>query len=47
MAIKLGVPSKGRLQDLTFDWFRTRGVELKRSGSDLEYAGAVQGVDGV
>jgi ATP phosphoribosyltransferase len=47
MAIKLGVPSKGRLQDLTFDWFRTRGVELKRSGSDREYAGAVQGVDGV
>jgi len=47
MAVKLGVPSKGRLQDLTFDWFRNRGVELTRSGSAREYAGAVQGMDGV
>lgn len=47
MTIKLGVPSKGRLQEKTFDWFQTRGVELQRSGSDREYAGAVQGVDGV
>ena len=47
MAIKLGVPSKGRLQEQTFDWFRARGVELKRSGSDREYAGAVEGAKGV
>jgi ATP phosphoribosyltransferase len=47
MAIKLGVPSKGRLQDLTFEWFRARGVELKRAGSAREYAGAVEGIDGV
>jgi len=47
MSIKLGVPSKGRLQDLTFDWFRARGVELRRSGSDREYAGAVDGITGV
>jgi len=47
MAIKLGIPSKGRLQNLTFEWFRARGVELKRSGSEREYAGAVEGVEGV
>ncbi|WP_127114522.1 ATP phosphoribosyltransferase [Shimia sediminis] len=47
MTIKLGVPSKGRLMDKTFDWFRARGVSLARTGSDREYAGAVEGVDGV
>ena len=47
MSIKLGIPSKGRLQEKTFDWFGERGVELRRSGSDREYAGAVAGVDGV
>ncbi len=31
----------------TFDWFGARGVELRRTGSDREYAGAVGGVDGV
>ncbi|MEM9579517.1 MAG: ATP phosphoribosyltransferase [Pseudomonadota bacterium] len=47
MTIKLGVPSKGRLMDKTFDWFGARGVSLSRTGSDREYAGAVHGVDGV
>lgn len=47
MSIKLGVPSKGRLMDKTFDWFGTRGVTLMRTGSDREYAGAVQGMAGV
>ncbi len=47
MTIKLGVPSKGRLMDKTFDWFKARGVVLVRTGSDREYAGAVQGIDGV
>ncbi|NOX40868.1 MAG: ATP phosphoribosyltransferase [Alphaproteobacteria bacterium] len=47
MAIKLGVPSKGRLQQSTFDWFGARGVDLARTGSDREYAGAVKGVAGV
>lgn len=45
--LKLGVPSKGRLQNDTIDWFAARGIELKRTGSDREYAGAVDGVDGV
>jgi len=47
MTIKLGVPSKGRLMEKTFDWFGERGVTLSRTGSDREYAGAVEGVDGV
>lgn len=45
--LKLGVPSKGRLMDKTFDWFGKRGVTLRKSGSDREYAGAVDGIDGV
>ncbi|SMP35792.1 ATP phosphoribosyltransferase [Shimia sagamensis] len=47
MTIKLGVPSKGRLMEKTFSWFGARGVGLSRTGSDREYAGAVDGVDGV
>ena len=47
MTIKLGVPSKGRLMEKTFDWFAARGVTLTRSGSEREYAGAVAGIDGV
>ena len=47
MTVKLGVPSKGRLMEKTFDWFGARGVTLSRTGSDREYAGAVEGVEGV
>jgi ATP phosphoribosyltransferase len=47
MTLKLGVPSKGRLMEQTFDWFGARGVTLRRAGSDREYAGAVDGADGV
>jgi len=45
--IKLGVPSKGRLMEKTFDWFGKRGVTLARVGSEREYAGQVDGVNGV
>ena len=47
MTLKLGVPSKGRLMEKTFDWFGASGVELARTGSDREYAAAVKGIDGV
>ena len=47
MTIKLGVPSKGRLMEKTFDWFGARGVTLTRTGSDREYSGAVEGIEGV
>lgn len=45
--IKLGIPSKGRLMEKTFDWFGARGITMTRTGSDREYAGAVEGVEGV
>ncbi|PIE12892.1 MAG: ATP phosphoribosyltransferase [Rhodobacterales bacterium] len=47
MTIKLGVPSKGRLMEKTFGWFGARGIALSRTGSDREYAGVVEGIDGV
>lgn len=47
MTLKLGVPSKGRLMEKTFDWFGARGVTLTRTGSDREYAAAVEGVEGL
>ncbi|MBS9715781.1 ATP phosphoribosyltransferase [Pseudohalocynthiibacter aestuariivivens] len=47
MSVKLGIPSKGRLMEKTFDWFGARGVSLRRTGSDREYAAAVDGADGV
>lgn len=47
MTLKLGVPSKGRLMEKTFDWFGARGVTLARTGSDREYAAAIEGVAGV
>lgn len=47
MTIKLGVPSKGRLMEKTFDWFGSRGVALAKTGSEREYSGVVEGVEGV
>ncbi|ETA52308.2 ATP phosphoribosyltransferase [Rhodobacteraceae bacterium PD-2] len=47
MTVKLGVPSKGRLMEKTFDWFGARGIGLARTGSDREYSGAVEGIGGV
>ena len=45
--LKLGVPSKGRLMDQTFDWFGARGLRLRRTGSEREYAGAAEGLPGL
>jgi ATP phosphoribosyltransferase len=47
MTLKLGVPSKGRLMEKAFDWFGARGLRLARSESEREYAGQVEGLDGV
>ena len=47
MTLKLGVPSKGRLMEKTFQWFEKRGVALKLTGAEREYAGSVDGVEGV
>lgn len=45
--LKLGVPSKGRLMDKTFAWFAGRGITLSRAGSERDYTGQVEGIDGV
>ena len=45
--LKLGIPSKGRLQDKTIEWFADKGISIKRTGSDREYAGLVEGMDDV
>jgi len=45
--VKIGVPSKGRLMEKTFEWFGARGLRMAKSGSDREYAGVVEGVAGV
>lgn len=44
--LKIGVPSKGRLMEKTFDWFGARGVTMRQTGNEREYSGAVEGVDG-
>lgn len=45
--LKLGVPSKGRLMEKTFAWFEARGIRLARAGSERDYAGVVEGVEGL
>jgi ATP phosphoribosyltransferase len=45
MTLRLGVPSKGRLMDKTFDWFAARGLSMRRTGSDRDYGAAVEGAD--
>lgn len=47
MSLRLGIPSKGRLMEQCADWFAARGVALRRTGAEREYAGAVEGVPGV
>ena len=47
MSVKIGVPSKGRLMEKSFDWFAERGITMKRTGAEREYSGAVEGVEGV
>ena len=44
--IRIGVPSKGRLMQDTFDWFGARGVVMRRSGADREYSGVIEGALG-
>ena len=45
MSMRLGVPSKGRLMEKTFAWFADRGVEMRRTGTEREYAAEVAGTD--
>jgi ATP phosphoribosyltransferase len=45
--IRLALPSKGRLQKEAAAWFAERGVTIARTGSEREYAGRVEGAEGV
>lgn len=45
--IRIGVPSKGRLMQDCFDWFGARGILMRRDGSDREYSGVIEGLEGV
>ncbi len=45
--VKIGVPSKGRLMQMSFDWFGLHGLRMAKTGSEREYAGVVEGMDGV
>lgn len=47
MALKLGIPSKGRLQEDTIAWFAARGITVARTGAGREYRGVVEGIEGV
>ena len=47
MTIRIGVPSKGRLMEKTFDWFGARGMVLRKAGSDRDYAAVAEGIEGV
>jgi ATP phosphoribosyltransferase len=46
MTLKIGVPSKGRLMDKTFAWFGGRGLTMRQSGSEREYSGSIDGLNG-
>lgn len=45
MTIRLGLPSKGRLMEKTFDWFGARGLSLARTGAEREYAATSEAKD--
>ncbi|MEO6301495.1 MAG: ATP phosphoribosyltransferase [Paracoccaceae bacterium] len=45
--IKIGLPSKGRLMEQSFDWFSARGLKMGKSGSEREYSGRVENAEDV
>ena len=42
--ITLAVPSKGRLEELTRDWFASKGLTITRPGGARSYLGAIEGM---
>ena len=46
-ALKLAVPSKGRLQADTIAWFAQHGIDIRPAEGGREYSGTVRGIDGV
>jgi len=47
MSVRLAIPSKGRLLEATIKWFSNRGVTLRQTGDDRQYAGAVEGAKSI
>ncbi|RED18244.1 ATP phosphoribosyltransferase [Pontivivens insulae] len=45
--MKLGLPSKGRLQADAISWFSQFRIEISRTDGGREYAGSVIGLDGI
>ncbi|MGV8853842.1 MAG: ATP phosphoribosyltransferase [Devosia sp.] len=45
--ITLAVPSKGRLEELTRDWFAAKGMTITRPGGARSYLGAIEGMPAV
>ena len=43
MSFTLAVPSKGRLEELTREWFAARGLTITRPGGARSYLGAIEG----
>ncbi|KKB08704.1 ATP phosphoribosyltransferase [Devosia chinhatensis] len=44
MTLTLAVPSKGRLEEQTRDWFADRGLTITRPGGARSYLGAIEGL---
>lgn len=47
MTLKLAIPSKGRLQQLTIDWFHGHNLFITREGHEREYRATLQGIEGI
>ena len=47
MTARVAVPSKGRLEELTRDWFARRGLTITRPGGARSYLGAIEGLPDV
>lgn len=47
MTLVLGLPSKGRLQTDTIDWFSQRGIQIRRDGGAREYSARADGLEGL
>ena len=46
-ALRLAVPSKGRLMEQTAAYFAEAGLTIAKSGGDREYAARATGIDGI
>lgn len=45
--LTLAVPSKGRLEEMTREWFAAHGLPITRPGGARSYLGAIEGIEGI